>query len=220
MEFHQLGEEHMLINLEQRIAPEINDQCIAYVEAINKLKTSGILHAANAYCSIKVSFDPKIITYNELKRVIEKLKVNSLTALERRLIRIPVWYNTEYDLEAVSKQLNLSVDKIIELHSSIRYRVYMLGFLPGFPYLGTLDKRLQLARKDQPMREIPKGAIGTADSQTGIYPIISPSGWHILGCTPIDLIDLSNGKFKIKVTDDIKFYPITREEFKQWDKNE
>ena len=219
MKFYRLGERHMLINLEQKVDPVINDQCVALVQSIQALDLKGILHVANAYCSIKVSFSPEMISYDKLKSAVSKLTIEKEITIQRRLMRVPVCYNFENDLSHLSGRIGLSIDEIVELHVSKTYRVYMLGFLLGFPYLGSLDKRLSVPRKEQPVKWVAKGSVGIAENQTGIYPTDSASGWHIIGRTPLDLINSKDASFYFSNTDEVKFYPITIKEFMHWDKN-
>lgn len=135
---------------------------------------------------------------------------------ETRKLRIPVCYDGEFglDMERVMSHTGLSRGEIITLHSSTLYTVYMIGFLPGFPYLGELNEKLATPRLHTPRLKVPKGTVGIGGSQTGIYPLESPGGWNIIGKTPIDIYDPNREEpFFIRAGDQLQFYPISKEEF-------
>ena len=127
---------------------------------------------------------------------------------------IPVCYNGE-DLEQLAHAKNLTVQQVIEIHTSVEYSIYMIGFLPGFPYLGGLDERLHLPRREVPRKSVPKGSVGIGGSQTGIYPIESPGGWHLIGQTHIDIFSATSleNPFLFQAGDRIQFTEITQDEF-------
>jgi inhibitor of KinA len=132
-----------------------------------------------------------------------------------RLIRIPVCYEKDYamDIEMISQQKGLSVDEIIHIHTSSDYRVYMLGFLPGFAYMGKLNEQIGFARKLQP-QNVQAGSVGIAGLQTGIYPLDSPGGWQIIGRTPIKMFDSEKEQITfLQAGDTVQFYPISSNEF-------
>ncbi len=131
-------------------------------------------------------------------------------------IHVPVCYETEFgrDLPEVAAALNITTDEVIKLHSSGTYEVWMIGFMPGFPYLGPLDPRLTIPRKNQPDQSVPKGSVAIAEEYTGIYPFDSPGGWYVIGRTPLSLIDYSKPepcvfRYGMKVV----FDPISAERF-------
>ena len=135
---------------------------------------------------------------------------------ENEIIRIPVCYDKRFgiDLENISKRNKISAEKIIEKHSEEIYRVYCLGFLPGFAYMGKVKEQIQIARHPRPRQEVLAGSVGIAGLQTGIYPMNSPGGWQIIGRTPFKIFDPNpNILTKIKVGNRIQFYPITLMEF-------
>jgi inhibitor of KinA len=135
--------------------------------------------------------------------------------LTGRRFRIPVCYEGAYapDLVNVARQQGLSVKEVIGLHSAVIYRVYMIGFLPGFPYLGTVDQRLEVPRKTRPV-PVAAGGVGVAGRQTGIYPLNSPGGWSIIGRTPMRLFDpAADPPVRLQTGDRVEFYPISTEEF-------
>lgn len=142
--------------------------------------------------------------------------ITNLPESESRHIRIPVCYDHKYgfDLHHISQRNKISVEDIVRLHTACSYLVYLVGFLPGFPYLGFVDPRLEVPRHSTPRTNVPAGSIGIAGKQTGIYPFDSPGGWQIIGRTPVKLFD--EMKFPpviAEVGDTITFYSISEEEF-------
>ncbi len=141
--------------------------------------------------------------------------------IDKSTITIPVCYDEEYgiDLQDLSTQLNLSFEEIIQLHKEKTYRVFMIGFTPGFPYLGTLDEKLFTKRKAQPRVNLPPGSVAIAGNQTGIYPLSTPGGWNIIGQTPLLLFDQQKeNPFLLKAGDTIQFKAITKKEFEDYTK--
>lgn len=136
---------------------------------------------------------------------------------ERPVIRIPVCYDREYapDIEWVARQTALLPREIVDIHIAGIYRVYMIGFLPGFPYMGVVDERLHVSRKDRPA-PVAAGGVGIAGRQTGIYPLASPGGWPIIGRTPLRLFDsLAEPPARLQSGDTVQFYPVSPEEFRR-----
>jgi inhibitor of KinA len=140
-------------------------------------------------------------------------------ATEGKQISIPVCYDPSLgtDLPWVSSHLNLSLEEIISLHTSISYRVHMIGFIPGFPYMGTLPEQLEVPRKQTPSLKIPMGSVAIAGKQTGIYPAEVPGGWQVIGRTPLKMFDPSKSPCSfLNVGDIVEFKPITLETFNQY----
>jgi inhibitor of KinA len=134
------------------------------------------------------------------------------------IIKVPVCYGGEFgpDLDEVARTKQISAEELILLHSARIYRVYMIGFLPGFSYLGTIDQRLEVSRKDRPV-PVTAGGVGIAGNQTGIYPLNSPGGWQIIGRTPLTLFDArATTPVLFSIGDQVQFYPVTELEFREW----
>jgi inhibitor of KinA len=134
-----------------------------------------------------------------------------------RLIRIPVCYAEAYapDLASLAALHGISSEEVIAIHSAARYRVYMIGFLPGFPYMATVDKKIQTPRLAKPRTRVSAGAVGIAGAQTGIYPSDSPGGWQLIGQTPLKLFDVAkDNPVLLQPGDEVQFYPISIEAFK------
>ncbi|MDK2562245.1 5-oxoprolinase subunit PxpB [Romboutsia sedimentorum] len=212
------GDKALVIEFSDKISDEVNSKVRSMMIAINQRKLEYIVEIIPTYRSLMVNYNPLKIEYDEL--------INSLKDIEQSLgnieipppkvIEIPTLYGGEYgpDIENVAKHNNLSIDEVIKIHSSKEYLIYMLGFTPGFPYLGGMDKRLETPRLKVPRTKIPAGSVGIASKQTGIYPIDSPGGWQLIGRTPLKLFDINKGNpFLLSAGSYIKFTPITKEEF-------
>lgn len=174
------------------------------------------------FTSVSIIYDPIKIKSNEpFKHVKSKIidllsKIDFSLEYEENIVEIPVCYEKELapDIEFVAETNNLTVEQVINIHSNGRYLVYMIGFSPGFPYLGGLDERIFTPRRDTPRIAIPEGSVGIAGMQTGIYPIETPGGWQIIGRTPIKLFDLaSDSKILLKCGDIARFCPISYNEY-------
>ena len=212
------GDQAILVNFEQRIDPIINKQILALKGALERANIKGINYMIPAYCSLTIVFLPEIIDYQILKKVIEQLAIDTKlveTEVASRQLRIPVCYEQPYalDLLELCEQKGMTATEIITLHLSQTYRVYMLGFLPGFVFMGKIPSELECSRKETPRLKIPAGAVGLAGFQTGIYPSISPGGWQIIGQTPIQLFNPTlEQPFFFQVGDEVQFYAISSDE--------
>jgi inhibitor of KinA len=215
------GKSALLINFEQKIDAEIHTLVKAYFNSISDFDE--ISYQIPAYCSITVVFNSSKTDFESLKSKIEKLKIKpDKINSDSEIIEIPVCYEMEYapDLVSLSKEINLSPEEIISLHTSKTYDVYMMGFLPGFPYLGQLAEKLECKRKSTPRKRVKAGSVAIAGKQTGIYPTDAPGGWQLIGQTPLKIFDASKeNAFMIKMGDKIKFKSISAENFKTLQEN-
>lgn len=209
------GETAFLMKFENSISLEIHLCIKASYQQLKKINLKGIVSLIPAYNSLTVVFNPNEIDAAFLQLFLEKTKFNTTNTKETStVIEIPVCYEAPYalDIQEVSSKTGLSIDEIIEIHTAKPYLVYLLGFAPGFMYLGGLDKRLFTPRKETPRVKIEKGAVGLADQQTGIYPLETPGGWQIIGQTPIQLFSKDQPSLA-QMGDYIKFVPISAKEF-------
>jgi KipI family sensor histidine kinase inhibitor len=185
---------------------------------LKKLNHKGIIDITPSYTSILIHYDLRYFSYNKIKKFLDEniiLEVSDKKE-EGKQIEVPVYYDEEvgFDLQRISSLSNLSVKDVIELHSSTKYSVYTIGFLPGFAYLGEVDEKIATPRLQSPRSKIPKGSLGVADNQSAIYPVESPGGWNIVGRTYLDMFDKNIEGFSyLSVGDIVKFKPITRDEF-------
>lgn len=212
------GDSALLIEFEQKIAPEINAQITAFVHFLKEQHIEGVTDLIPAFASLLINYDPRVIGYKDLKaRIEELLKIEvSEEASEARVFEIPVCYGGEYgpDIANIAENAGLSEQEVIDIHCSKDYLIYMLGFLPGFVYLGGLDERIHTPRLANPRISIPAGSVGIAASQTGIYPLNSPGGWQLLGMTPVKTYDPERETpILVEAGDYIRFVPVTEEEF-------
>lgn len=218
MTFHIYGDNALLINFTQSIDTGINAQVITLQNVLKKSGIQGLTFFIPAYCSLTIGYDPKVIQYQALCEKIKTLDLNSLNTLKGNIHQIPVCYEHPYalDLEEVSQQTGLSPNDIIQLHTKTIFQVYMLGFLPGFAYLGSLPPTLKVTRKTTPRIKVPALSIGLAGLQTGIYPSEAPGGWQIIGRTPISVFnDKKAVPFLLKTGDRVQFYSISKEVYAQ-----
>ncbi len=212
------GEKAVVVNFEQKIAPSIHAKVVALKKAMEQAP-KGIDYCIPAYCSLTIVYDPLQWTFAELSKYIEFLLVLSSNLDEDpagRQLNIPICYDDELalDMEDVMAFSGLSRAAVIRAHCAVDYRVYMLGFLPGFAYMGRLAKVLECPRKAHPRRSVPAGSLGLAGQQTGIYPVHSPGGWHIIGQTPLAVFDhRATSPFLFQVGDIVRFYAINAKEF-------
>ena len=191
--FLQCGEGALTVHLGDGIDPAINRRVTALQGAIGSAGLRGITDLIPAYADLTVCYDCTVISAKALQRQLRRLLDSlSVAGQDRRgVFQLPVCYGGDYgpDLDFVCHHSGLSAQEVIELHSAPDYLIYMLGFLPGFAYLGGLDPRLHTPRLDSPRTCIPAGSVGIGGAQTGVYPLASPGGWQLLGRTPVSVFD-------------------------------
>lgn len=185
---------------------------------IEKADIQGVIELVPALQSITVYFNPILTTYQNLAAHLSEICRGSHTEERssfKRTIILPTCYDGE-DLEVVASRHGLSTEDVISIHSTVDYLVYMLGFLPGFPYLKGLPSVLTTPRLANPRLKVPKGAVGIGGDQTGVYPLESPGGWNLIGRTPVPLFDPEKtNPFLLKAGDYLRFKPISTGEYKE-----
>lgn len=208
MTFQPFGDRALLINWEQRIDPALNATVHAWQRAIENAKIRGVAYTIPAYCSLTVVFHPLLIAYDALADQLRAMEIRPAANTETgRIFEIPVQYNG-IDLPKVAERTGRSESQVIGLHSNRPYRVYLIGFLPGFPYLGPLPDALHCPRKSTPRQTVPAGAVGLAGAQTGIYPFEAPGGWQIIGQTQRRVFDAgAEDPFLLRPGDTVIFKP-------------
>ncbi len=219
-EIKSYGPNAILIELEQKISEEISLKVNTLYDALQTSELRrNIKFIIPAYASITIGVDISIDKLsdfiNEVKLLIEHISI-SQNQKNIRTWTLPVCYDEEFALDAYRcvSNLELTFQEIIELHSQGKYMVYMMGFLPGFPYLGILPERLNLTRLDKPRKIVPKGSVGIAGLQTGIYPVQSPGGWNIIGNCPIPLFDYyAKSPVLLERGDKVKFSPVDKKRY-------
>lgn len=214
------GDSGIIVTVGQDISEAVNREVVRFAQAIEELHIDGVKEMVPTYQSLLVIYDPLKISFDSLLTELISIESNIKTiGMEKtEMIHIPTLYGSKYglDLDYVSEYNQLSPQEVISLHSSEVYRVYMLGFTPGFPYLGGMNEKIATPRLEIPRKKIEAGAVGIAGNQTGIYPIESPGGWQIIGRTPLKLFDIENDPiFSIKAGQYIKFEPINEAEYEE-----
>lgn len=224
IKFLLAGDCSFVIQFGNEISPEINKKIRKMIEDLKEQNIDGLIEMVPTYCSMLVSYDPCKISYKELKAKVEellKLASESTESDEITLIEIPTLYNDEYgpDLEYVAKHNNLTKEEVIKIHTGTDYLVYMLGFMPGFTYLGGMSEKIATPRLESPRLQIFPGSVGIAGKQTGMYPSLSPGGWRIIGRTPLKLYNPeSNTPVYISSGDYIRYISIDEAEYKKIEK--
>ena len=214
------GDSSLLVEFGKEISPEINRKIAATVQLMRDQYIEGVVDVIPAFCSLLINYDPRVITYEEIRERIQCLLKVDVKAGNRhkKVFEIPVCYGGEYgpDIANIAQHAGLTEEEVIRLHSSEDYLIYMLGFLPGFCYLGGLDERIPTPRLANPRLKINAGSVGIGGSQTGIYPLDSPGGWQLMGMTPVKTYDPGREvPILVEAGDYIRFIPIDEEEYKR-----
>ena len=202
---HPLGDTALLAELGSRLDTALNTRAIGLAEALRKRRD--VRQAVAAYASVTVHFDPEQATVESLGAAIKRLAAKRpKAAVPGRLHRIPVAYDGP-DLAEVSALLKLSPEDVVALHTRPIYRVFLVGFVPGWAYLGPLPEELELPRRTVPRKQVPAGAVAIAGRQTGIYPLAVPGGWHLIGTTTVKLfLPDSDPPCLFRAGDRVKFF--------------
>lgn len=213
-----VGDRALNIEFENEISESTNQNVInlKIILSVNEIRGVGTL--IPSYRALLIRYDPIKISYADLTKAIYKLYQDQVEkhTKKSKVYLVPVCYEKVYglDLKNVASYNGLAEEEVIRLHSERDYRIYMLGFTPGFPYLGGMNGKLATPRLAQPRLKIPAGSVGIAGEQTGIYPVDSPGGWQIIGRTPIKLFDIDKVSPALFETSDyIRFVPIDKAQF-------
>lgn len=224
-----LGDAALTVDFGNVIDDTINQKVLALFYQLSNNPLQGMTEAVPAYSSITVYYD----LFNTSKKipadktVYEFISEQVIQRLEQpvpewnmatELFNIPVCYEKEFapDIEYLALEKNMAIDEVIRIHTSKQYRVYMLGFQPGFSYMGEVDEKIVIPRKPQPVT-VAAGSVGIAGKQTGIYPLVSPGGWQIIGRTPIKLFNAEKDKpTLLKAGDTVQFISISKNEFENY----
>ena len=227
-EIFPLGDSAVTIDLGNRICGKLNNKVLAMQQWLISHPFEWIKDIILGYSSVSILYDPIIIhkkhklkttAFEFVKTTLEKAyEDSSISAVQQcEEAEIPVCYEESFgtDLPFIATAKQLSVEEVINIHLSQTYRVYMMGFLPGFPYMGEVDKRIQVPRKQKP-ETVQAGSVGIAGGQTGIYPLDSPGGWQIVGRTPVHLFQPNETTpVKLRAGQSVKFYRVSLTEFDQ-----
>lgn len=220
-----LGDSALTIDFGNVIDVSINKEVISLYHVIKAAPWLGVKDIVPAYSTVTVHYDVVTVlksysgvsAFDAMKNKLEGLLLQKrLIAKPSRSIKIPVCYTKKYalDVQEITRLTNLSFEEVVQIHTSQKYRVYMVGFLPGFAYMGEVDERIAVPRKRELRVKIEAGFVGIAGKQTGIYPLTSPGGWQIIGRTPLKLFDKAKeDPVLFKAGDEAIFFSITEDEF-------
>ena len=214
-----VGDRAISIDFGQVIDPTINRHIRQTIERIKALQLEGIIELVPTYCALLVEYDAMLYSYSEICNTIEPTLEEGMTNTTNELVtvvEVPTVYGGEFgpDLSFVASHNHLSEDEVISIHSGTDYLVYMLGFIPGFTYLGGMDPRIATPRLSSPRTLIPAGSVGIAGEQTGTYPSDSPGGWQIIGRTPVTMYDMAKAQAALlNAGDYVRYVPIDESEF-------
>ena len=217
-----LGDCGLLVELGSGIDPAVNRRVQRLHRLILREKLWGVVESVPAYASLLVVYDPLRAAPEALKRQLCglcALEDDGIVEAVPKVVEIPVVYGGAGgpDLDGVAAFHGLSPEEVVRLHSATVYRVYMIGFTPGFPYMGELPRALDTPRRETPRTRIPKGSVAIAQRQTGIYPVVSPGGWQVIGHTPVELFDPRAAcPSLLTMGDEVRFKPVSAREAAQW----
>jgi KipI family sensor histidine kinase inhibitor len=219
--FRLMGDRGLLLEFGDEISPEVNEKVRRMTLAIQAESIEGIVEIVPTYRSLLILYNPLILSIDDLKKRLERIEkgLQQTPFPEPKLTRIPALYGGSYgpDLEEVAKYHQISPEEVIQLHCSKPYFIYMIGFMPGFPYMGELPEALITPRLKTPRLSVPAGSVAIAQRQTGIYPMESPGGWQIIGRTPVKLFNPEREPpALLQMGDHVQFFPISEKEFKEW----
>jgi KipI family sensor histidine kinase inhibitor len=212
------GGSGLIAELGNAICPEVNTQVRALAVGIEAARIPGIIEVIPTYRSLGIEYDPLVTSFEDLARRVREVasRIDSTPLPPPTRLSVPTVYGGTYgpDLSSVAQHADLSESEVIRLHSQATYHVYMIGFTPGYPYLGGLPERLHTPRLSSPRLKVPKGSVGIGGSQAGIYPLESPGGWRIIGRTYLNFFDpRKNIPTPIQPGDTVQFVPVTEEEY-------
>ena len=207
------GDRGLLVEYGEGIDPEVNRKVRSMAAVLRARPLAGVAEVVPTYRSLLVTYDPLETDADRLREAIDRLedRLGEIPVPEPRTVEVPVCYGGEYgpDLGFVAGAHGLTEDEAAEIHAATVYPIYMIGFTPGFPFLGGLDPRLHTPRLETPRTAVPAGSVGIANDQTGIYPVTSPGGWRLIGRTPLKLFDPGrDDPFLYRAGDRIRFVPI------------
>lgn len=222
MKIEVAGENALIIYFADETSPAVSAQIQTACVRLEQALGERLIDLIPSYASLLVIYDPFQCDDLYVRHVIHTMlsshqATQQGTASEQsRVVELPVWYDTESgpDLEAMSKRTGLSIDEVIKIHQSSEYRVYAIGFAPGFAYLGQVDERIAAPRLDSPRLKVPRGAVAIADRQTAVYPDVSPGGWNLIGLCPTRMFNpQATPTMPVGVGDSVRFKAIGRDEF-------
>jgi inhibitor of KinA len=221
MQMVPLGDSAVIIQFGSQISLDIHRMVNACAARLEKEPFPGMVEIVPAFTTVTVYYDPLQLSFREVCSALEPIvtDLDDIKTNTPRIVEIPVCYGGEFgpDLLFVAEHNGLTAEEVIQIHSSGEYLVYMIGFAPGFPYLGGMSERIGAPRRQVPRLSIPAGTVGIAGMQTGVYPIETPGGWQMIGRTPVPLFRPTHSTPSLLQSGDIvHFHPISQKEFQEW----
>ncbi len=218
MQLSHAGDNALILYLGERSGPEVAARVQATATAVHLALGPDLVDLVPSYASLLVIYDPLRTDHLRVSRCLHRIvaDLGQVDISEGRGVSLPVYYSPESgaDLERLAQQAGLSVEEVVALHSATEYRVYAIGFAPGFAYLGEVDPRIAAPRLATPRPRVPRGAVAIADRQTAVYPAVSPGGWNLIGLCPRRMFDPdANPTMPVAVGDRVRFEPISRARF-------
>jgi len=219
VQFKPASDQSLLVYFAAKITLKAHQRVRKLLHLLEAEPIAGVRNLHPAYCSLLVDFDALQLGHAELAGILRDYlrRAETLDWREPRELEIPTCYGGEFgpDLDVLARLHRMTPAEVVKLHSSVRYVVYFLGFVPGFAYLGGLPEQLATPRLPNPRRSTPAGSVGIAGKQTGVYPFATPGGWRVIGRTPLTMFDLSReGMSLLAVGDHVRFLPISVDRFR------
>lgn len=217
-QFRTAGDRGVLVEYGEGIDPEVNRKVRTLAMVLDRDPVDGIIAVVPTYRALLIQYDPTVTGLADLQQALLDLegRLGSIAIPAPRTVEIPVCYGGDCgpDIEFVAATHHLSVDEVIRIHSQPVYPIYMIGFTPGFPFLGGLPESLHTPRLETPRTHVPEGSVGIANAQTGIYPVASPGGWQLIGRTPLKLFEpAKKNPFLYQAGDCIRFVSISPQRY-------
>lgn len=219
MNIHVAGENALIVYFSQKVDDVTSLHIQQTVKNLSHHMGDVLIDLVPSYASILVVFDPFKTDHLHVRKLIrqaaEPQQAETHTQAEN-IVRLPVYYGaqTSPDITKIAQHAGLTVEQVIEIHQQTTYRVYAIGFAPGFAYLGETDERIAMARLATPRKKVPKGAVAIADRQTAVYPAVSPGGWNLIGCCPTPMFNPeASPSMPVKAGDAVQFYQINETQF-------
>lgn len=222
MKIHVAGENALMVYFGERAGletrPEVSAQVQQVAQALPQIMAETLLDLVPSYASLLVLFNPLSTDHLQVRKAIHAAADAAIQSndSEGHLVELPVYYAQESgpDLASLAERAQMSIDEVIALHQATEYRVYAIGFAPGFAYLGQVDERISAPRLSTPRQKVPKGAVAIADRQTAVYPAVSPGGWNLIGLCPTPMFNPNAEPIMpVSVGDRVRFQAISRSDF-------
>ena len=221
------GDQAIMVEFAAEISPEVNDRVYALADSLMASPPAWMTELVPTYRSLLVQYDALNADYGDVAAELESRLASEMVSGTSHASRQPLVYELPVvyggddgpDLDTVAAHAGMSTEEVIEIHSSVAYRVYMIGFSPGFPYLGGMDSRIACPRLATPRVRVPAGSVGIAESQTGVYPNQSPGGWQLIGRTPVKLFDQAQEPPSVLQPGHyVRFVPVSADENEEIEK--